>query len=39
MTGTPAFWFRVRDKPVFLLGDTAVLLLAAATTILRLASG
>ena len=39
MTGALAFRLRVRDKPVFLLGDAMFLLLAAATAVVRLASG
>jgi hypothetical protein len=39
MTGALAFRLRVRDRAVFLLGDAAFLLLAAAAAALRLASG
>lgn len=39
MAGALAFRLRAHDKPVFLLGDTMFLLLAAATGVLRLTSG
>ena len=39
MTGALAFRLRVRDSPSFLLGDVAILGLAAATAALRISSG